>query len=135
LEGKMRDNTSLKVTSLLIFSLLLFLFPASIFAQSTGSIGGKVTDVNGNPLSGVVVKLEGYNIGAITDDNGEYVILNVDVGTYTLEASLLTYETKKVTNVKVSVDQRTKVDIQLKSTEFKTEVIVIEAERKGIDVE
>jgi len=131
----MRDNTSLKVTSLLIFSLLLFLFPASIFAQSTGSIGGKVTDVNGNPLSGVVVKLEGYNIGAITDDNGEYVILNVDVGTYTLEASLLTYETKKVTNVKVSVDQRTKVDIQLKSTEFKTEVIVIEAERKGIDVE
>jgi outer membrane receptor protein involved in Fe transport len=131
----MRDNTILKIISL---SLLAFLFilPVSVFAQSTGSIGGRVTDLkDGGPLVGATIKIEGSNMGAITDDNGEYVILNVDVGSYNVICSYIGYENKKQTGVRVSVDARTKVNFELGSGGVVTEEVVVEAERKGIDVE
>lgn len=132
----MRDNTILRIISLFLFTFLLIL-PISVFAQSTGSLGGRVTDAkNGSPLVGAVIKIDGSNMGAVADDNGEYVILNVDVGSYTLLGSYMGYETKKLTNVRVSVDGRTKANFDLSvSGEITTEVVVIEAERKGIDVE
>lgn len=132
----MRDNTIFRIISLFLFAFL-FILPVSVFSQSTGSIGGRVTDTkDGSPLVGAVLKIEGSNMGAVADDNGEYVILNVDVGSYTIVCSYIGYETQKTSNVRVSVDGRTKVDFRLgASGEIKTEEVVIEAPRKGIDVE
>ncbi len=132
----MRDNTTFRIISLFLFAFL-FILPISLFSQSTGSLGGRVTDSKDNtPLVGAVIKIEGSNMGAVADDNGEYVILNVDVGAYTLVCSYIGYETEKITNVRVSVDGRTKTDFRLSVTgEIKTEVVEIEAPRKGIDVE
>lgn len=132
----MRDNTTFRIISLFLFAFL-FILPISLFSQSTGSIGGRVVDSKDNaPLVGAVIKIDGSNMGAVADDNGEYVILNVDVGSYTLVCSYIGYETEKTTNVRVSVDGRTKADFRLSVTgEIKTEVVEIEAPRKGIDVE
>lgn len=124
------------ITSFIIFFALI-LISSTVYSQSTGSINGDVTDMKDKaPLIGATVKIVGSNMGAITDDNGAFTILNVDVGTYTIEASYMGYETKRVSGVKVSVDQRAKVNFELGvTTELKTDVIVIEAERKGIDVD
>lgn len=132
----MRDNTTFRIISLFLFAFL-FILPISVFSQSTGSIGGRVSDSkDGAPLVGAVIKIEGSNMGAVTNDNGEYVILNVDVGSYTLLCSYIGYDTEKLTNVRVSVDGRTKADFRLGvSGEIRTEVVEIEAPRKGIDVE
>ncbi len=131
----MRDSMIKKFTTFIIF-ITLVLGSSIAFSQTTGSIGGVITDaVEKTPLVGATVKITGSNMGAITDDNGEYVILNVEVGTYSLEASYIGYETKRVTGVKVSVDQRTKINFQLSVAGISTEVIVIEAERKGIEVD
>lgn len=131
----MRDFTKLKIILLSLFAILVLL-PTYSLAQSTGSIGGSVVDAKDNsPLIGATVKLVGYNIGAITDDNGNFIILNVDVGTYDIEASYIGYTPKQYTGIRVSVDQRTKISFSLESGEIITKVIVIEAERKGIDVE
>ncbi|MBM4157378.1 MAG: TonB-dependent receptor [Ignavibacteria bacterium] len=132
----MRDNIFTKIISLLIFALLCF-FSIDAMSQSTGSIGGDVVDItNGVPLEGATIKIVGSNMGAISDAGGEFVILNVDVGTYDLEVTYIGYDKKMITGVKVSVDMRTKVKFELSVTgEIKTDVIVIEAERKGIDVE
>ncbi|HEX2788659.1 MAG TPA: TonB-dependent receptor, partial [Ignavibacteria bacterium] len=128
----MRDNTFYKIISLFIFSLLFI--PSISFAQSTGSIGGTVLDENSVPLPGASVRIEGTNSGAITDDEGKYIILNVDVGTYNVEASYVGYTAVKQTGVRVSVDQRSEVNFQFTSG-ITTEEIVVEAPRKGIDVE
>ncbi len=132
----MRDNTFLKVISLFIFALL-FLCSTSIFAQSTGSIGGTVIDAKDNtPLIGATIKIVGSNQGAITDDNGDYIILNVDVGTYDIEASYVGYDKRIQRGLRVSVDTKSKADFALTITGgVTTEIISVEAERKGIDVE
>lgn len=56
--------------------LLLFLVTASpMFAQSGSlEVSGTVTEVNGEPLVGVNVSIQGTTIGTSTDMNGEYTL-------------------------------------------------------------
>lgn len=83
-------------------------------AGVTGKIAGKVYDVeNATPLPGVNVVIEGTSMGAAADVNGNYVILNVPVGTYRLKASMIGYTAVVITHVQVSIDLTTKLDIKL----------------------
>ena len=125
--------------TILSFAVIFFLSFNNSYAQTTGSISGRVVDGKDNtPLVGATVKIDGKTLGASTDDNGEYVILNVDVGEYSVTASYSAggYDDQKQTGIKVSVDQKTKVNFTLNvTTGVTTEVITITGERKGIDVE
>jgi hypothetical protein len=112
----MRVFTIIKKTALAHLLLALLLMPNHLFSQSTGSIGGTVIDSKDKtPLGGAIVKIEGTQRGAETDANGEFVILNVDVGTYNLVATYVGYNGEKKTGVRVSVDQRSKVTFELSS--------------------
>ena len=58
--------------------LLAFIFPAIIFGGTTGKLTGKVTDKKtGEGLPFVNVVLEGTSIGAQSDLDGKYTILNM----------------------------------------------------------
>jgi len=130
----MRVSTILKFVTLSV--LFTLFFSVQGYSQSTGSIGGQVLDEKNQPLEGATIKVVGKQIGALTESNGEFIILNVDVGTYEIEASYIGYTTQRVSNVKVSVDQRTKVNFNLTlGGEVSTEVVEVTATRKGIDVE
>lgn len=124
--------------STLITILITFFISSNInFAQTTGSIGGKVLDSKDNsPLAGATIKIVGSNKGTNTDDNGSYLILNLDVGMYDVEASYIGYDTKRAIGIKVSVDSRVNVEFSLSPEgNIETEVIEIEATRRGIEVE
>lgn len=54
-----------------------------------GSIAGIVQDGSQQPLPGANVLLGGTNRGAITDENGQFILTDVPVGTYTLQTSIL----------------------------------------------
>ena len=70
--------------------LMLTLLTSTLFAGTTGKISGVVVDAgNGEPLPGVAVQLEGTTIGAQTNINGEYVILNIPPKTYTVKVRLV----------------------------------------------
>ena len=62
-------NNHLKLLLAAILSLVCSL---TAFAQQT--VTGLVTDVNGDPLPGVVVMIKGTNTGTTTDDGGLYSI-------------------------------------------------------------
>lgn len=126
--------TQLTKISLSAFFTILILY-SNISAQTTGSISGTVVDAKDNtPLVGAQVKIVGTNKGAIVDDNGAYLILNVDVGTYELEASSLDYEPKKVKDLRVSVDSRVTQNFALAlGGAISTDTIVIRSYRSGIE--
>lgn len=107
------------------------------FSQTTGSIAGKVVDAKDNsPLTGAVIKILGTSKGAVVDDEGSYLILNVDVGTYEVEASFLDYKAKKVSDVKVSVDSRVTVNFSMERVNaVSTDTIEITAEKSGIEIQ
>lgn len=71
--------------NLLLSALVtLFFLVSAAFAQAqTGTIKGTVKDVNGNPLSGASVAIEGQSKGTTTDGAGNYS-LKLPAGTYTV---------------------------------------------------
>ncbi len=107
----------------------LFCFSFSAFA-SGGKIAGRVVDKQtGEPLPGVNIVIEGSTLGAATDLDGNYVILNVPSGKYTLRASFVGYGRVRIENVRVTVDQTTREDFQMSTEALEGEEVVIVAER------
>jgi len=94
-----------------ILSILLFVFFAS--GSQTGSISGYVCDDRGNPLAGATVILKGTVYGAMTDTNGEYLIINLGTETYSLEVSRRGYDTATVEGIRVTENQTTTCDFVL----------------------
>jgi outer membrane receptor for ferrienterochelin and colicin len=120
----------LRMTSLLMITLLLT-GVGNAFARSNGKVAGTIKDKKtGEPLIGCNVVLEGTMMGAATDLEGRYAILNVPPGTYTLSVTLVGYSPTKIREVKVNIDLTTTIDVQLTETvlELGQEVVII-AER------
>lgn len=104
-----------------------------LLGGTTGKITGIVTDSQtGEVLVGASVVLEGTKVGAASDIEGYYVILNVPPGKYTVSSSVVGFTRKSVTGVTVSVDLTTKLDFALTPTLVEGEEIVVTAERRVI---
>lgn len=104
------------------------------YASTVGTIRGQVTDKKtGDPLPGVNVIIEGTNMGAATDKNGNYMIINVPVGEYTLTASMIGYKKFKVEQLRVIRDQTTWLNIKLESSVLAGEEVVVTADRPMVD--
>lgn len=109
--------------------VLCCLAPSVLFAAG-GKIAGRVTDKEtGEPLPGVNVMIEGTTMGAATDLNGNYVILNVPAGTYSVRTSFIGYADYKVSNLRVSIGQTTRLNIAMTSKVIAGEEVTIVAER------
>jgi hypothetical protein len=112
----------------IIISLLLGLWAGTTFAGTAGKIAGVVKDAeSGVPLPGASIMVKGTSIGTSADEDGEYFILNIPVGTYTVEAVLIGYEAVTQTQVTVLLDLTTPLDFKLISNpvELKKGVTVI----------
>jgi len=118
----------------LIFStfLIIFFIIGSKILQAAGSdIKGKVSDANsGEALLGANVVLIGTSIGAATDANGNYTILNVPSGTYKLRASYLGYKSKEVS---VTIKENTHLvqNFKLEPVGVESKTVVVTAQASG----
>ncbi|MBU4443896.1 TonB-dependent receptor [bacterium] len=116
-----------------IISLILIFLPCMLSAGITGKISGKVTETDtGLPLIGCNVFVTGMYMGAATDEEGFYFILNVPPGTYSVRVTMMGYEALEKTDVIVSIDRTVNVDFILKSTIIETEGVVVTAAREAI---
>jgi len=74
------------------FIVTLFLLFSSLAFSQTYTISGKVTDgMNGEPLIGANIFLQGTSWGAASDANGDYSIV-APPGTYTITCSYIGYD-------------------------------------------
>lgn len=93
--------------------LLALFISVTAFAGTTGKIAGKVTDKkSGEPLLGVNITVADTRLGAVTDFDGNFIILQVPPGIYTVRASLIGYQEMIYENVRVSIDLTTRLDFQ-----------------------
>ena len=121
------------ITRIIYFLVILLIFSPA-FAGTTGKIAGVITDKNsGMPIPGVNVLIEGLSIGAATDLNGEYFIINVPVGSHKITVSYIGYKTIEFEGAKVQPDRTLQVNFELEETVMEIgDAIVIEAERERI---
>jgi len=72
--------------------------PAS---KKLGSISGKVVDKNGLALPGASVRVIETANAAVSDFDGNYSF-NLEAGTYSIEVSYVSFQTQKITDIKVA---------------------------------
>lgn len=98
------------------YILFSILFTITAFAQPyKGEITGFVIDAKTQePLPAVNIQVvEQPTFGAVTDASGNFNIKGIEVGTYSLKATLVGYEAIILTNIVVSTGRSTKVSIKL----------------------
>jgi outer membrane receptor protein involved in Fe transport len=119
---------------LMVFLVTVFL-ASSIFGASVGRIKGTITDdKTGEPLFGVSVQIQGSTMGAKTDLDGNYIILSVPPGSYTLSFSSVGYQSVDMTEVQVNTDGTAERNQQLRESVLETgQVTTVTGKRKGID--
>ncbi|GBD94015.1 TonB dependent receptor [bacterium BMS3Abin05] len=119
----------MKKTPIFIVLICLWL-PSFSFAGTTGKLAGRVTDAStGSALPGVNVIVEGTTIGAATNANGYYVILNVPPGKYSLKFSMIGYAEYRIKNALVEIDLTTTLNAKLTSKVISGKEVVVVAER------
>lgn len=115
---------------LLLLLAVAVLVPVQLFAGTNGKITGMVKDKEtGDALPGVNIILEGTTMGAATNAQGEFSIINVPAGVYTVSTSMIGYTKVTKQNVRVLPDFTTRLDFDLSATELGGEEVVIVAER------
>jgi outer membrane receptor protein involved in Fe transport len=125
----------MQMRSLLMCTIISLTTLSFTFAQ-TGNISGTVTSAeNGDPLPGVNIAVEGTQLGAATDENGEYVIISVPPGEYDVVASFVGYTTVRQTNVLVEIDRTTTVDFSMQSEVVEEDEIVVTAQPQIMHME
>ena len=99
-------------------------------AGTTGKISGKITDAQTKEaLVGVNVLVAGTALGAASDLEGSYFIINLPPGTYQLKASAVGYAPTVVNDVKVFVDQTTRIDFTLQQQAIEIQGVEVTATR------
>ena len=123
----------MKKTSYIIFILLMIgTLYQDIYAQS-GKIIGKVIEAGTNePLVGATVSIQGTTRGVLVDIDGNYILINVPPGTYTLEARFIGFAVQVFENVVVRTDLTTEQNFELREEVYEGEEIVVQAERPVI---
>jgi len=137
-------NSEQRIPNAVRLSLIAVLAATSALAGTTGKIAGKITDAKtheGLPVANVMIvarwdkEIESrvtVGLGAATDINGEYYILNVPPGEYSIEARLVGYSNEIVKHVLVGIDRTTRNDIDMTSADVKLSEVVVTASRERI---
>jgi len=115
------------------------------FAGTTGKISGKVIDKTQNaglPGANVVITAQikdgkevplDRGLGAATDLEGNFVILNIPPGRYLVQASFIGYNSVTIRDVVISIDITTKLNFNLQEEAIQAGEVVVVAEREVIN--
>jgi hypothetical protein len=100
------------------FIALILIFTFGIFAQSnTGTITGQVEDTNGAAVPNASVKVT--NVGTSetrtvqTNENGFYEVPSLSTGVYTITATASGFQETTVSEARLAVGDRLRVDVKM----------------------
>ena len=119
-------------TRILVAVVLSMVFVAPcLWAQTTATIQGTITDPTNAPLVGVQVSVTGSQGArtAVTDQKGFYLIPNLPPGTYRLTATLESFAPGEARAIELRRDQALTLNLTLTSLTFSDEVVVTSQKR------
>jgi len=113
-----------------IYLLVLFLLTISGFAQKA-IISGKVLDADDKlPLPGAMIQIVGENKYTISDYNGRFELLNINIGTYQVTVKYIGY-TSVTHEIVVEQGKNNIVDFALKTSGTELNEVVVGDILKG----
>ena len=112
---------------------IIIFFSSYLFSQGLYSISGFVRDdTSGEPISYANVFLSNSTLGAATNQDGYFVISNIPVGKYEVNATMIGYGIFKQ-NIELSEGQPIRLDIRLNEEIIQTTEVLVTAERQKFE--
>ncbi len=116
-----------------IFFFVILIAGTTILQAQRGKLSGEIRDAQtGERLPGVAVRIDGTNLGGVSDIDGKYFILNIPAGKYSVTASYVGYAKYLVSNVEIFIDRTTQLDVKLKQSTLEMDEVVVVAEKPKI---
>src|SRR3989454_10841690 len=113
----MEESMKSIVLTILVGLLLAAATCADARAQATAQISGTAKDQSGAVLPGVEIKATqtetGVSRDTVTNETGSYVLPNLPIGPYKLEASLPGFRTYSQTGIVLQVDSNPAINVTL----------------------
>lgn len=94
-----------KATTFLVSVVLMLGLVGISKAQQTGTLTGRVTDTDDQPLSGANVVLRGTQLGTATGPDGTYRITGIEPGQYTIVVSFVGFRRQTASGIQISAGQ------------------------------
>src|SRR5580692_10095706 len=120
-----------------IAAILMLLSSACRAQVSTASVNGVVRDPQGAVIPGATIVLHSVETSvdhsSVSNSAGNYVILNITPGRYTIQASARGFNPEKTDEFVLAVDQIATFDFSLK-VGSETQVVSVEAAAAQLDV-
>lgn len=109
----------------LLLSFLLISTSVILAQSGVGKLSGKITDAETKePLIGANLIISNTMLGAATDVNGEYFILNISPGEYSVKVSYVGYGEKEIQNVRIVAGITYELNVELSAGIELTEIVV-----------
>lgn len=125
-----------QVFALLAWVVVGFGLATSPLLAANGKIAGVVKDRSSGeviPGANVTTMVGGTTVGAVTDAEGQYFLLNVPPGVYTVKVGYVGYQPIEKTDVRVRLDLTTEVNFDIAEQAIEGETITVVAERPLIE--
>ncbi len=127
----------MRMTRMSLICLMLVVFSSHIFAQSTGTIQGQVTDPTGAAVSDTKVTIRnlgnGFERVVVTDSNGNYQAVALPPGLYRVQALAQGFNSQAVNDLTLEVGRIAVQNIQLKIGDF-TQTVSVTADMQVVDM-
>ncbi|MFO7810800.1 MAG: carboxypeptidase-like regulatory domain-containing protein [Candidatus Delongbacteria bacterium] len=105
------------------YSILFVFMSANLFCA--GMIRGRVSSVEGQPLSEANVTIIATSLGSATNQKGIYAIRGVEPGKYILKCSYVGYRDAIMRNVLIEDSETLEIDFVLYPVEYKLQAIEV----------
>jgi outer membrane cobalamin receptor len=113
--------------------MIQIIFSLYLIGGMTGKIQGVVYDAyTDEPIPYADVIIANTEMGAATDTEGRFYILNVPPGRYTIEVSYIGYQTKRFTEVVVEIDRTTRLEVDITQTTIEIAPITVTSQMPSV---
>ncbi|HTX19166.1 MAG TPA: TonB-dependent receptor [Bacteroidota bacterium] len=130
------EGETLRAILILVAVILFFVNAGPLVGQTMGKVSGTIVDRDTKePLVGCNVVILGTRLGATTDIDGSFFILNVLPGEYNLEASMIGYQKVMLEEVIVNSGRTTTANFVLTSTTLVQGEVEVVAKRPDVQPE
>ncbi|SVD99060.1 uncharacterized protein METZ01_LOCUS451914, partial [marine metagenome] len=104
-----------------------------LYAGTDGQIRGRITNSEGEPMSYAQVFIEELGLGTVADLDGNYILINVPIGTYDVTVAMISYRIQIYKDIHVIMDNTVWLNCTMEIEAIGGEVIYVSADKDLVD--
>lgn len=127
-----RPGNGVSIPGVLILGLLCLpvLSSSPLCGQTTGRIQGSIVDLsNGQPLAGVLIRIEALDRSTLSSEAGRFVLAGLPAGRHDVWVELVGFKSLALESVVVRAARASELALELEPTAVPVDPIRVEAER------